>query len=72
MVLKDHDIELVGGVAIEATSIPGKRLEEASWLDVQLGKSKKPYGIVAGIDLTKEIRPYVGAMMCMPRFKGFR
>jgi hypothetical protein len=33
MMQKDHDIEFVGGVAIEATSVPGRRLEEASWLD---------------------------------------
>jgi hypothetical protein len=33
MVLKDQDIELVGGMAIEATSVPGRRMEEAGWLN---------------------------------------
>ena len=42
---------------VEASAKSTKRIKEAKWANKQLQKSELPYGIVAGIDLTKDIVP---------------
>ena len=45
-------VQLIGGVFLEATAAPHRRINEARWASAELEKSELPYGVVAGCDLT--------------------
>jgi len=52
LVLGEGDnVELIGGMFIEANAKQDKRLEESKWVDEALDESERPYGLVAGVDL---------------------
>lgn len=65
-------VELIGGMFVEASAKWNQRIEEALWCDKELKKSNLPYGIVAGIDLTRNISSNLKAMKKLDGFRGFR
>ena len=72
MLKNTQKVELIGGMFVEASSEWNKRIEEAQWCNRELDASLLPYGIVAGIDLARNISPNLKAMKKIERFRGFR
>jgi len=69
----NEEVDVIGGMFVEV--IPEDQLKEIHWVNEQLETSKRIYGIVAGIDLTKDKRTVlqlVRSMKHYPRFRGVR
>ena len=73
MIMGEQDeVELIGGVFMEAVAAPHRRIDEAKWVQSELDKSSLPYGLVAGCDLSQDVLVNIMANTDLKSFRGFR
>ena len=56
-----NEVELIGGVFMEAVAASSRKLDEAKWVQSELDKSSLPYGLVAGCDLSQDVSATIEA-----------